>query len=208
MPSPRFPWRPGAFLEGQAMLDFLRKKKTEKPALSALWEETDEDRFVTALSARVAEKCAYGDDLAALSPAERVFYLAQTCEEEVNNGGFDQLLFNASGSCRRPSGPSARRGPRTSAPRPWRPWAGKCRRTGKPGGRSWHPGRDRRRSWGLVTRHSSAMRRTWRPGTPPTSAPTGRTSPETEDRKSGGTVGPPALFIVFPERALHPAPPV
>lgn len=77
------------------MLDFLRKKKTEKPALSALWEETDEDRFVTALSARVAEKCAYGDDLAALSPAERVFYLTQTCEEEVNNGGFDQLLFNA-----------------------------------------------------------------------------------------------------------------
>lgn len=77
------------------MLDFLRKKKTEKPALSALWEETDEDRFVTELSAHVAEKCAYGEDLAALSPAERVFYLAQTCEEEVNNGGFDQLLFNA-----------------------------------------------------------------------------------------------------------------
>ena len=77
------------------MLDFLRKKKTEKPALSALWEETDEDRFVTALSARMAEKCAYGEDLAALSPAERVFYLTQTCEEEVNNGGFDQLLFNA-----------------------------------------------------------------------------------------------------------------
>ena len=77
------------------MLDFLRKKKTEKPALSALWEETDEDCFVTELSARMAEKCAYGEDLAALSPAERVFYLTQTCEEEVNNGGFDQLLFNA-----------------------------------------------------------------------------------------------------------------
>ena len=77
------------------MLDFLRKKKTEKPALSALWEETDEDRFVTALSAHVAEKCAYGEDPAALSPAERVFYLTQTCEEEVNNGGFDQLFYNA-----------------------------------------------------------------------------------------------------------------
>ena len=77
------------------MLDFLRKKKTEKPALSALWEETDENHFVTELSARVAEKCAYGDDFSALSPAERVFYLTQTCEEEVNNGGFDQLFFNA-----------------------------------------------------------------------------------------------------------------
>lgn len=77
------------------MFDFLRKKKPGGPALSALWAETDENRFVTALSARVEEKCAYGDDLAALSPAERVFYLTQTCEEEVNNGGFDQLFFNA-----------------------------------------------------------------------------------------------------------------
>ena len=77
------------------MFDFLRKKKPGGPALSALWAEPDEDRFVTALSAHVAEKCAYGDDLAALSPAERVFYLTQTCEEEVNNGGFDQLFFNA-----------------------------------------------------------------------------------------------------------------
>ena len=77
------------------MFDFLKKKEPERPAPSALWAETDENRFVAELSARVAEKCAYGDDLAALSPAERVFYLTQTCEEEVNNGGFDQLLFNA-----------------------------------------------------------------------------------------------------------------
>ena len=67
---------------------------------SVLWEETNENRFVSELSARVAEKCAYGDDLAALSPAERVFYLTQLCEEEVNNGGFDQLLFNAGCSLR------------------------------------------------------------------------------------------------------------
>ena len=80
---------------GQAVFDFLKRRKPGRPALSALWEETDENRFVTALSAHVAEKCAYGDDLAALSPAERVFYLTQTCEEEVNNGGFDQLFLNA-----------------------------------------------------------------------------------------------------------------
>ena len=78
------------------MFDFLKRKQPGKePELSAIWRETDENRFVTALSARVAEKCAYGEDLAALSPAERVFYLTQTCEEEVNNGGFDQLFFNA-----------------------------------------------------------------------------------------------------------------
>ena len=77
------------------MFGLLKRKTPEKPTLDALWAELDENRFVTELSAHVAEKCAYGDDLAALSPAERVFYLTQLCEEEVNNGGFDQLLFNA-----------------------------------------------------------------------------------------------------------------
>ena len=77
------------------MLDFLRRKKPKRPSLSAIWEEMDGNRFVAELASRVAEKCAYGDDLAALSPAERVFYLTQLCEEEVNNGGFDQLFFNA-----------------------------------------------------------------------------------------------------------------
>lgn len=82
------------------MFGFLKRKTPEKSALAALWAETDENRFVAELSARVAEKCAYGDDLAALFPAERVFYLTQLCEEEVNNGGFDQLLFNAGCSLR------------------------------------------------------------------------------------------------------------
>ena len=78
------------------MFDFLKRKQPDKePELSAIWRETDENHFVTELSARVAEKCAYGDDFSALSPAERIFYLTQACEEEVNNGGFDQLLFNA-----------------------------------------------------------------------------------------------------------------
>ena len=66
------------------MFDFLKRKRPGKePELSAIWEETDENHFVTELSARVAEKCAYGDDFSALSPAERVFYLTQTCEEEA-----------------------------------------------------------------------------------------------------------------------------
>lgn len=83
------------------MFDFLKRKQPDKePELSAIWRETDENHFVTELSARVAEKCAYGDDFSALSPAERVFYLAQLCEEEVNNGGFDQLFFNAGCSLR------------------------------------------------------------------------------------------------------------
>ena len=83
------------------MFDFLKRKQPGKePELSAIWEETDENRFIPALSGYLMKKCAYGDDFSALSPAERVFCLTQLCEEEVNNGGFDQLFFNAGCSLR------------------------------------------------------------------------------------------------------------
>ena len=146
------------------MFDFLKRKQPGKePEFSAIWEEPDENHFVTELSARVAEKCAYGDDFSALSPAERVFYLAQLCEEEVNNGGFDQLFFNA-GSCRRPFGPSARQRPRISAPGPWRPWDRRFRRIGRRGRHSWSFGRRNwQRRFRPATRPSFGMRRIWRP---------------------------------------------
>lgn len=32
-----------------------------------------------------------------LSGSERIFYITQSCEQEINNGGFSQYLFNSSG---------------------------------------------------------------------------------------------------------------
>lgn len=66
--------------------------------LEQIWGIGPDNDFIIALDAHVAEKCGYGEALDALSGPERVFYTAQRCEEEVNNGGFSQYFFNTGGS--------------------------------------------------------------------------------------------------------------
>ncbi|MBQ8556464.1 MAG: DMP19 family protein [Clostridia bacterium] len=65
--------------------------------LTEIWEISDVNGLIIALSDYVAEKCAYGDAMEALSAPERVFYITQSLEMEVNNGGFSQFFYNASG---------------------------------------------------------------------------------------------------------------
>lgn len=82
----------------------LFKKKSEKS--KKIWEmdindiRTLENRndFVIAMNSRICKKCAYRDNIDALSNPERVFYITQQCEAEVNNGGFSQYIFNSSGN--------------------------------------------------------------------------------------------------------------
>lgn len=74
------------------------KPEGEKTAMDHIWEITDEDDFVIALSDYIAQKCNYGYEIAALSEAERVFFIAQSLEMEVNNGGFNQFFFNSAGN--------------------------------------------------------------------------------------------------------------
>jgi len=45
----------------------------------------------------VCEKCQYGEAIEKLNEHERVFYITQTLEQEVNNGGFSQFFFNSGG---------------------------------------------------------------------------------------------------------------
>lgn len=76
-----------------ALFDFF-KKKTKAPA------ETSSDEklaFVIEWDNRISEKCEYGDNIAALSKEERLFFVAQELEREVNNGGFSQFFYNSSG---------------------------------------------------------------------------------------------------------------
>lgn len=63
-----------------------------------IWELTDADDFVIALMEHLENKTQYGDDMSCLSEAERVFYITQSLEMEVNNGGFSQFFYNSSGS--------------------------------------------------------------------------------------------------------------
>ncbi len=46
---------------------------------------------------KILEKCNYGDDLEKLNEHERVLFVTQILEGEVNNGGFSQFFFNSSG---------------------------------------------------------------------------------------------------------------
>lgn len=62
-----------------------------------IWSLTDTNEFVIAMAEHLDEKTQYGDDVSALSEAERIFYITQSLEMEVNNGGFYQFFYNSSG---------------------------------------------------------------------------------------------------------------
>ena len=66
--------------------------------LSDIWNMEDVDEFVMALSEYVSEKCQYGEQMAVLTKPERVFYIAQSLQMEVENGGFSQFFYNTSGA--------------------------------------------------------------------------------------------------------------
>lgn len=62
-----------------------------------IWNLTDTSDFVIAMIQYLNEKTQYGKDMSVLSNAERIFYITQTLEMEVNNGGFSQFFNNSSG---------------------------------------------------------------------------------------------------------------
>ena len=68
-----------------------------KMTLTDIWKIEDKNSLILALDEHVAEKCAYGGNMDALSEQERIFYIVQTLEKEVNNGGFSQFFYNSSG---------------------------------------------------------------------------------------------------------------
>ena len=63
-----------------------------------IWSLTDTNDFVIAMLEHLDGKTQYGEDMSVLSEAERIFYVTQTLEMEVNNGGFSQFFYNSSGN--------------------------------------------------------------------------------------------------------------
>lgn len=63
-----------------------------------IWSLTDINDFVIAMTEHLDNKTQYGDDMSVLSEPERIFYITQTLEMEVNNGGFSQFFYNSSGN--------------------------------------------------------------------------------------------------------------
>ena len=66
-------------------------------SLSKIWKIKEKEDLVRELDMYIAEKCDYGDDMEVLSRQERVFFITQKLEMEVNNGGFNQFFFNTCG---------------------------------------------------------------------------------------------------------------
>lgn len=66
-------------------------------SMEHIWNLTDTNDFVIAMTEHLNEKTQYGEDMSVLSDAERIFYITQTLEMEVNNGGFSQFFYNSSG---------------------------------------------------------------------------------------------------------------
>lgn len=60
-------------------------------------KEVQRNNLVVDMCDTICKKCEYGDDMQKLNEHERVFFITQTLEQEVNNGGFSQFFYNSSG---------------------------------------------------------------------------------------------------------------
>ncbi len=75
-------------------------KNTDKNGgveMEEIWKIEDINNFIIALDTHIAQKCSYGENMSVLTEAERVFFVTQSVEMEVNNGGFSQFFYNSSG---------------------------------------------------------------------------------------------------------------
>ena len=66
-----------------------------KGKLNKIWSIGDTNERLIALSEYVAEKCRFGIKMEKLSHPERVFFITQNVEIEVNNGGFSGEMVDA-----------------------------------------------------------------------------------------------------------------
>lgn len=69
----------------------------EEKTLTDIWAIEEKENFIVEMSQYIAEKCEYGDNMGNLNEEQRVFYITQALEMEVNNGGFSQFFFNSDG---------------------------------------------------------------------------------------------------------------
>jgi hypothetical protein len=68
-----------------------------KPNIDSLLNSTDTNKSIIELDNYIAKLCEYGENLEKLNEHQKVFFLNQQLEREVNNGGFNQYFFNSSG---------------------------------------------------------------------------------------------------------------
>ena len=65
--------------------------------LDALLNSDDSNKSIIELDNFIGKLCDYGDDYSKLTDQQKLFYLNQNLEREINNGGFNQYFCNSSG---------------------------------------------------------------------------------------------------------------
>ncbi len=71
---------------------------TRIPNLNTLLNSEDTNGSIIELDNFIGELCNYGDDYSKLTDHQKLFYLNQNLEREINNGGFNQYFVNPSGN--------------------------------------------------------------------------------------------------------------
>lgn len=59
-----------------------------------IWNIDDTNSFIIAMTRKINEKCNYGDNISVLTPKEKIVYIVDKFQSEVNNGGFIQFLYS------------------------------------------------------------------------------------------------------------------
>ena len=67
----------------------------ETKSIDEIWKIEEKENFVVEMDKYIAEKCEYGDSMETLNAEQRILYITQALEMEVNNGGFAQFFFNS-----------------------------------------------------------------------------------------------------------------
>lgn len=75
-----------------------KRSMTGTKRIEDIWQIEEKENFIAELNLYIAEKCEYGDNIEILNDEQRVLYITQALEEEVNNGGFSQFFFNSAGA--------------------------------------------------------------------------------------------------------------
>lgn len=65
--------------------------------LDSLLSADDTNSSIIELDDFIGELCDFGDDYDKLTEPQKLFYLNQNLEREINNGGFNQYFCNSSG---------------------------------------------------------------------------------------------------------------
>jgi len=75
----------------------MQQEKPLEITRDTILHPSNVNELIIELDDRIVKRCNYGEQLNLLTKPQRMFYLNQTLEKEVNNGGFSQYFLNTEG---------------------------------------------------------------------------------------------------------------